>query len=133
MAEPSVSETPPSTVRAAAALVALQAAALAVVAVVLAVLAVVHSSTRLWAALSIVGFAVLGAVVLWLCARGLVALRPSARSPIVLLELIALPVGFDLGFQGGRLAIALPILVVALAVLVLLFTPTAREALDRIV
>ncbi len=128
-----MSETPPSTVRAAAALVALQAAALAVVAVVLAVLAVVHSSTRLWAALSIVGFAVLGAVVLWLCARGLVALRPSARSPIVLLELIALPVGFDLGFQGGRLAIALPILVVALAVLVLLFTPTAREALDRIV
>lgn len=123
----------PGTVRAAAVLVAAQGAALAVTTVILIVLAFLHSSSRLWTALSIVGFALLGAVVLVLCARGLLRLRPSARSPIVLLELIALPVGYDLGFQGGRLALALPIMAVAAAVLVLLFTPTARAALDRMV
>lgn len=113
-------------------MVAAQAAALACTAVALAVLAFVHSSSRLWAALAIVGFTVLGTAVLLLCARGLLALQPSARSPVVLLELIALPVGYDLGFQAGRLLIALPILASAVAVLVLLFTPSARESLNRI-
>jgi hypothetical protein len=122
----------PQTVRFAAGLVLVQAVALAVTAVALVVLAFVHSSTRLWAALSIVGFAVLGAVVLYLCARGLYALRPSARSPIVLLELIALPVGYSLGIQAGRVAVGVPVLVSAVAVLVLLFTPSARAALDRV-
>lgn len=125
-------QQPPPAVRAAAALVALQAAALLVTALVLIALTFVHSTTRLWAALAIAGFAVLGAAVLWLCARGLLALRPSARSPVVLLEVIALPVGYDLGFQGGRLLVAVPILAVAVAVLVLLFTPAARSALDRV-
>lgn len=108
-----------------------QAAALAVTAVVLLVLAVFHSTTRLWAALSVAGFAVLGAVVLYLCGRGLLALRPSSRSPVVLLELIALPVGYSLGIQAGRYLIGVPLLLAALAVLVLLFTPAARASLDR--
>ena len=96
------------------------------------VLAFVHSTTRLWAALAVAGFALLGAVVLYLCGRGLLALRPSARSPVVLLELIALPVGYSLGIQAGRVLVGLPVLLSALAVLVLLFTPTARAALDRV-
>ena len=125
-------QRPPATLHAAAALVALQAAALVVTAVVLTVLAFVHTSTRLWAALAIIGFALLGAVLLALCARGLDRQRPSARSPIVLVELIALPVGYDLGFQAGRYAVSLPILIVAIAILVLLFTPTTRQALDRV-
>ena len=106
--------------------------ALGITALALIVLAFIHSSNRLWAALSIVGFTILGAVVLLLCARGLLRLRPAARSPVVLLELIALPVGYDLGFQAGRLVIGVPILASALAVLVLLFTPKAREALNRV-
>jgi hypothetical protein len=113
-------------------LVALQAVALLVVAVVLAGLALVHSSTRLWAALAIVGFALFGSLVLALCARGLLALRPSARSPVVLIQLLALPVGYSLGIQAGRAPAGVPILAVAIAVLVLLFTPTARAALDRV-
>ena len=79
---------------------------------VLIVLAFVHSTTRLWAALAVVGFALLGAVVLVLCARGLLALRPSSRSPVVLLQLIALPVGYSLGIQAGRLLVGVPILAV---------------------
>lgn len=122
----------PGPLRVAAGIVAVQAAALLVTAIVLLVLAFVHTTTRLWAALSVAGFAVLGAAVLYACARGLLALRPSARSPIVLLEVIALPVGYSLGIQAGRWVIGVPLLLSALAVLVLLFTPAARAALDRV-
>src|SRR6185437_5679040 len=69
---------PPATVRLAAALVAVEAAGLLIVALVLAGLAIAHTSNRLWAALAIVGFALLGALVLAGCARGLLGLRPSA-------------------------------------------------------
>jgi len=122
---------PPGTVRLAAALVGLEAAGLLIVALVLAGLAIVHTSNRLWAALAIVGFALLGALVLAGCARGLLGLRPSARSPVVLIQLLALPVGYSLGIQAGRPLAGGPILLLAVAVLVVLFTPTARAALDR--
>jgi hypothetical protein len=121
----------PDTVRYAAWVVLGQAAALGVITLVLLVLAAVHSSQRLWAALAIAGFALLGALICYLCGRGLLDLRPSARSPILLLELLALPVGFSLGIQAGRLLAGIPILASALVVLGLLFTPTARSALDR--
>jgi len=128
---PDESDRVPDTVRFAAWVVFGQAAALGVITVVLLLLAAVHSSQRLWAALAIAGFALLGAAVCYLCARGLLGLRPSARSPILLLELLALPVGFSLGIQAGRPLAGIPVLVSALAVLGLLFTPTARAALDR--
>ncbi|HTZ44166.1 MAG TPA: hypothetical protein VMB79_09905 [Jatrophihabitans sp.] len=121
----------PATVRYAGVVVLVQAAGLLGTAVALVVLAMVHSSQRLWAALAIVGFAVLGAAVFYFCGRGLLALRPSARSPIVLLELLALPVGYSLGIQAGRPLIGLPVLLSAVAVLALLATPSAREALNR--
>jgi len=85
-----------------------------------------------------VGRALLGAALalgtaatLGLGARGLMGLRPAARTPIVVLQLLALPVGYSLAFQAGLLAYGAPILVGALAVLYLLFTPAARAALDR--
>lgn len=117
--------------RYAAYLVLAQAAALAVITVVLLILAAVHSSQRLWAALAIAGFALLGALIFHLCGRGLLGLRPSSRSPIVLLELLALPVGYSLGIQAGRPLAGVPVLVSAVAVLALLSTPSARTALDR--
>jgi hypothetical protein len=61
----------------------------------------------------------------------LLGLRPSARSPVVLIQLLALPVGYSLGLQAGRPVAGVPILLLAVAVLVALFTPTARAALDR--
>jgi hypothetical protein len=122
---------PPSGVRAAAVVVLLEAAALAGTAVVLVVLAFIHTTTRLWAAVAIVGFALLGAAVLALCARGLVRLRPSARSPVVLVQLLALPIGYSLGIQAGRVVVGVPILIAAITVLVLLFLPSSRQALDR--
>jgi hypothetical protein len=50
---------------------------------------------------------------------------------VVVLQLLALPVAFSLTFQAGRVQYGGPVLVVALAVLFLLFTPPARLALDR--
>lgn len=122
----------PAGVRAAAVLVLAEAAALAVTAVVLLVLAFVHTTTRLWAAVAIVGFALLGGAVLALCARGLLRLRPSARSPVILVQLLALPVGYSLGIQAGRPLVGVPILLVAIAVLVLVLLPSSRRALDRV-
>jgi len=122
----------PAGIRAAAVLVLAEAAALAVTAVVLLVLAFVHTTTRLWAAVAIVGFALLGAAVLALCARGLLRLRPAARSPVILVQLLAVPVGYSLGIQAGRPLVGVPILAVAIAVLVLLLLPSSRQALDRV-
>jgi carbon starvation protein CstA len=127
------SDAVPQTVKAAAALVSTEAAALLAGALVLIVMAAVRTTTRLWAAFTIVGFALIAAAVLALCVRGLLALRPSARSPVIMVQLLALPVGYSLGFQSGRFAVAAPILIVAVAVLVLLLTPSARSALDRTV
>jgi hypothetical protein len=122
----------PTAVRIAAAIVAVEAAAMLCGAVVLVGLTVVHTTTRLWAALALAGFAALGAGILWLCASSLRQLRPSARSPVVLIQLLALPVTYSLGFQGSRVAIAVPIMVAAVAVLLLLLTRSARNALNRV-
>ncbi|HEY0165473.1 MAG TPA: hypothetical protein VGB75_00395 [Jatrophihabitans sp.] len=122
---------PPGGIRAAAALVLLEAGALAIIALALLVLAFVGTTTRLWGAVAIVGFALLGAVVLALCARGLLRLRPSARSPVILVQLLAVPVGYSLSAQAGRPLVGTPILIVAIAVLTLLMLPSSRQALDR--
>ena len=72
-----------------------------------------------------------GALLLWL-ARALVELRRAARSPVVVLQLIALPVGWNLIDTAGRPELGVPVLVLAAAVLVLLFgTEDARAALRR--
>ena len=75
--------------------------------------------------------ALLGAAALALGARGLLRLRPAARTPMVVLQLLAIPVSYSLAFQAGRVAYGGPILVAAVAVLYLVFTPPARAALDR--
>ena len=56
----------------------------------------------------------------------LLRLRPAARSPIVVLQLLALPVAYSLWFQAGRAGYGAPIMVVAVAVLFLCSRP--REA-----
>jgi hypothetical protein len=50
---------------------------------------------------------------------------------VVLMQLLALRVSYVLGIQAGRIGYGGPILLAALAVLYLLFTPPARSALDR--
>lgn len=73
------------------------------------------------------GFAVLAGVLVLLVARGLLRVAGWARSPAVVLQLLALPVGAGL-VQGGVWYAAVPVLGLAGAVLYQLATPEARLA-----
>jgi hypothetical protein len=50
---------------------------------------------------------------------------------VVVLELVALPVSYSLTFQAHLVGYGAPILVSAVAVLYLVFTPASRAILDR--
>lgn len=113
--------------RAAAGVAAVQGGSLALLGVGYAVDAVVgHPDNRvaalLTAALSLLAGALFGAL-----ARAVNRRRGWARSPLVVLELLALPVGVGLA-QGGVWLLAAAVLGSAAVVLYLLATPPARAA-----
>jgi hypothetical protein len=110
---------------------AVQALAFVALAVIVVVKAALGSATSVPGALLGGALALVGAAVLGLCARNLLALRPAARAPALVIELLAIPVSYDLTFPAHRPAYGAPILISALAVIYLLFTPDARAALDR--
>ena len=111
--------------------VGLQALALVGAAGVVLVKAATQKSTHLAGAVLLGAIALAGAAALALCVRGLLRLRPAARTPCVVIELLALPVSYSLAFQANRVGYGAPILLSALAVIYLLFTPPVREVLDR--
>jgi hypothetical protein len=123
---------PPRPVRLAAAVVAAEGVALIVLALVEAVSTIVSEAASASLALVTAAFAAAtGALLLWL-ARALVRLRRAARTPVVVLQLIALPIGWNLVGTSGRPELGLPVIVLAVAVLALLFgTEDARAALRR--
>jgi hypothetical protein len=121
----------PVPLRAACAVIGLESLALLGVAVFLLVDAITGNPKSVGAALLIGLGTLLGGVLLGYCARGLWRLQPGARTPAVVLQLLALPVSYDMAFQAGRYGYGGPILVAALAVLYLLFTPPVRAVLDR--
>jgi hypothetical protein len=112
-------------------LIGLEALALFGLALGLAVKAFTGHPHSLAGALLGAVLALAGAGVLGLCDRGLLALRPSARTPVVVIQILAVPVSYSLGFQAGRIGYGAPILICALVVLYLLFTPPVRQILDR--
>ena len=124
-------EVTPGQVRAAVCIVAAEALALLVAAGVLLTKTVLGHPDSVARALLDAGFAIFGAGLLALAARGLWHLRPAARTPVIVLQLLAIPVSYSLAFQADRVGYGGPILLAALAVIYLLFTPAAREALDR--
>ena len=75
------------------------------------------------------GFTVVAGVLVLLVARGLGRAAGWSRSPAVVLQLLALPVGVGL-VQGRVWYAAVPVLGLAAAVLYQLATPEAREALS---
>jgi hypothetical protein len=121
----------PPQIRAAVVVIALEALALVAAATVLVVKTITGKPDDVWRALLGAAFALVGAAALGLCARGLQRLRPPARTPIVVLQVLAIPVAYSLAFQADRVEYGGPILLAALVVLYLLFTPPARAALDR--
>jgi hypothetical protein len=122
----------PRPVLAAAVLVTVEGAALLVLAVVNVVLTALDDAGSV--PLALVGallLAIFGGALL-LLARALRALKPPARSPVVAVQIVALPVGWTLASTNGRPEIGVPVLVLAITVLVLLFaTAEARDALAR--
>jgi hypothetical protein len=127
----SAADAVPLPLRAAIGLVALEALGLLALAALLAVKTIGDHPDDVGRALLGAAMALAGALALGLCARGLAHGRPAARTPVVVIQLLAIPVSYSLGFQAHRLGYGGPIFVVALAVLYLLFTPPARALLDR--
>ncbi len=116
--------------RAAVVIVAVEALALVAAALVIVIKTLAGHPDSVGRALLGAGFAQLGAGVLGLCARGQPARRLGARTPVVVIELLAIAVSVSLGFQANRIGYGGPILLAALAVLYLVFTPPARAALE---
>jgi hypothetical protein len=121
----------PTGLRIACTLIGLQALGLVVAAAVLLIQTLTGHPTDRASALLGAAFAVAAAAAFGFGARGLLQLRPAARTPIVVLEVLTVPVAYSLAFDSGRYAYGAPILLVALVVLYLLFTPPVRAVLDR--
>ena len=113
--------------RTAAALVGLEGAALVVIALVYGGAGLVGDPFDRTATLLEAAMAMAVGVLLLLVARGLARTAGWARSPAVVGQLLMLPVGVGLA-QGRVWWAAVPVLVLAVAVLVALFTPQARAA-----
>jgi hypothetical protein len=121
----------PAQLRVAALLTGLESLALVTAAAILVAKTLSGNPDSVGRALLGAALALGGAAALGLGALGLLRLRAAARTPIVVLQALGLPVGYSLAFQAGLVGYGGPILVGALAVLYLLFTPPARAALDR--
>jgi len=119
-----------SAVTRAGLLVALEGAALVALGVGYGVAAVVGEPFDRAATLLEAGFALGTGLVVLLMARGLVRAAGWSRSPAVVLQLLALPVGVGLA-QGRVWYAAAPTLGLAAAVLYQLATPEARRAFHR--
>jgi uncharacterized membrane protein (DUF2068 family) len=113
--------------RPAAALVGLEGAALVVIALVYGGAGLVGAPFDRTATLLEAVMALVVGLLLLLVARGLSRTAGWARSPAVVAQLLMLPVGVGL-VQGRVWWAAVPVLVLAVAVLVALFTPQARAA-----
>jgi hypothetical protein len=111
----------------AAFVVGLEGAALAVLGLGYGIAGIVGEPFDRTATLLEAGFTVLAGVLVLLVARGLHRVAGWARSPAVVLQLLALPVGVGL-VQGRVWYAAVPVLLLAGAVLYLLATPEARLA-----
>jgi hypothetical protein len=116
-----------SPVARAAALVAVEGVALTVLGAVYGVAGVLGEPFDRTATLLEAGFAVVAGALVLLVARGLARVQGWSRSPAVVLQLLALPVGVGL-VQGRVWVAAVPVLLLAAGVLYALATPEARLA-----
>jgi hypothetical protein len=120
--------TVPGAVRLAALVAALEGAALLGLGGFYAAKTALQRPDSYGRALLGAAMALVGGALLVLLARALARLRSWSRSPVIVLQLLALPVGYSLAFQAGLPVYGGPILVLAVAELYLLFTPEARAA-----
>lgn len=118
----------PGVVRRITLLVAVEALALVVIGLGYAVVSGTGTPENLLAAELAAAFAVAVGLLMGAMARAVDGGRSWPRSPLVVLNMIALPVGAGL-IQGKVYAAGIPVLLLAAAVLYLLATPDARAEL----
>ncbi len=112
------------------ALVAAQGIGLVGLAVFFLVELIVASPTSATRAVMAALLTLLAGLGLLAVARGLWRARRWARAPALVTLLLALPVAVGL-VQGGRWYVGVPLILWALGVIVLLFTPAVGEVLDE--
>jgi len=120
----------PRSVRRAALVTAVEGAVLLGFAVYVCIEAAVSSRANLANALALAAVAAGSGLLLGWLGRALAGLHAWARSPIMVVQILFLPVGVSL-IQAGRGVVGAGVLLLAAAVLFLLFTPESRAALDR--
>ena len=82
-------------------------------------------------AVGIVAVAVVGALLLAACARGLWRVASWARGPVVAFQLLLALTGYTAAFEYGAPPVGIPLLVLAAAELYFLATPESRLAYYR--
>lgn len=125
----------PASILRAAAIVALEGAAVFALGPGLLIGGILMSRpdslARAWAE---VGFAVVAGVLILLLARGLSRAAVWSRGPVVVIQILSVPVGLSLAFGSQQPLYGIPLLVAAVGVLYLLFTEESRvlfEEADR--
>lgn len=126
---PAIAGTEPWTIRLAARVLAVEALGLvALGAVDLSKVATGSPRSVILAAAGALLAIGTGAALL-LLARAVRRARGWALTPALVLQILALPVGYSLAVQAGRWVYGGPILLLALAEIALLFAPQSRRAL----
>jgi len=123
--------TAPREILAAAGLAAVEGIGLFGLAVLLVVKTATGDPHDVFGALSGALLALVAAASLIVLARIVLRLRRWARTPIVVLQVLCLPVGFSLTFQSGLPEYGAPLLLFALAILGLFATPAARAPFEE--
>ncbi|MGH3327795.1 MAG: hypothetical protein ACRDPT_08400 [Streptomycetales bacterium] len=130
-AEPAPPATPrPLALVAATGLVALEAAVIGGLGGYLMVNALVGAPDSVLSAEIAGAIALAGGAALAFVARGLLRARRWTRAPALVVQLLSLPVAWNL-LQSGRVAIGAPVMAVAAAAVILLFTPAVSAALEE--
>lgn len=122
----------PGSVLRAAAIVALEGVAVVALAPILLIGGILRSRPdsvgRAWAEVLIALAA--GALILVL-ARALSRAAVWSRAPVVVIQILAVPVGYSLAFGSQQPLYGIPLLAAAATVLYLLFTPESRLVFFR--
>jgi len=126
------SELAPTEVRRAAAIVALEGLAVLALGPVLFVAGILMSRpdslSRAWA--EVVLAIAAGGLILFL-ARALSRAAGWSRAPVIVIQILALPVGYSLALPSEQPLYGIPVLASAATVLYLLFTPASQLAFFR--
>lgn len=123
--------TAPRELVGAAGLAALEGVVLIGLGILLIVKTATSHPSSVFGALSGALLALLAAAALIFLAARVVQERRWARTPIVVLQVLWLPVGFSLAFQAGRPEYGVPLLVAALGTLALFAAPAARAPFEE--